>query len=256
MPCHRRTAVLLAAFLAIPFIAAAEEPVESPGWVPAKTDAARSGFVHLEIVTQSAAEVLTVPDRSAPPLTAPAPETGVEALFRPGTVTTQVLGGAYFNVNLGPSIPTFNYVPVVLREGWMLTCPTDHLWGYGNYECLFDITGAAITSNYGHWFAGPSFYLRFNWLPPGSCIVPYAQVGTGAVFNDAYKDQSQRAIGQSLEFYQHVELGLKYFVAPNMSLDVEGGLQHLSNGGLARRNLGVNAVGAMVGLTYYLPNGQ
>jgi hypothetical protein len=45
-------------------------------------------------------------------------------------------------------------------------------------------------------------------------------------------------------------------VAPNLSLDVEGGIQHLSNGGLARRNYGINAVGAAVGLTYYFPCGQ
>ena len=122
MSCCRRTAVLIAALLAAPFTAAAQEPLESPGWVPVKADPARSGFVHLEIVMQEAAEVATAPDRS-PPLAAPAPESGVEALFRPGTVSTQVLGGAYSNVDLGPRIRTFNYVPVVLREGWMLTCP-------------------------------------------------------------------------------------------------------------------------------------
>jgi len=51
----------------------------------------------------------------------------------------------------------------------------------------------------------------------------------------------------------HYEIGLKCFVAPNLSLDVEGGFQHISNAGLARRNHGVNALGAQVGLTYYFP---
>ena len=61
--------------------------------------------------------------------------------------------------------------------------PEDHWWGRGNYECLFDLTGAAITSTYGHFFAGPSFYVRANWLEPGCPVVPYIQLGTGAVLH-------------------------------------------------------------------------
>jgi hypothetical protein len=49
------------------------------------------------------------------------------------------------------------------------------------------------------------------------------------------------------------EIGVKYFVAPNLSLDLEAGIQHMSNGGMANRNLGVNAFGAQVRLTYYFP---
>jgi hypothetical protein len=249
-----KSIVLIAALLAAPLSATAQNPQESPGWVSADAGPARSGFVHLEDGPPPV--VVAMPGPAPAPLASAAPEGGVEALFRPGVTSTQLLAGAYSNVDLGPRIPTFNYVPVSIRQGVMLTCPEDHWWGHGNYECLFDTTGAAITSSYGNWFAGPSFYLRANWVTPGSCVVPYFQLGTGAVWNDAFKDQGQRAIGEGLEFYQHVELGLKYFVAPNMSLDVEGGLQHLSNGGLAHRNLGVNALGATVGLTYYFPNGQ
>jgi len=248
--------VLAAVLLAVPPSATAQQPSESPGWAPANAGPTRPGFVHLEDALQPAAQAAASPAPTPAPLVYSAPETGVEALFQPGATSTQVMGGAYFSVDLGPRIPTFNYVPVSVRQGVMLSCPEDHWWGHGNYECLFDVTGAAITSTYGHYFAGPSFYLRANWVTPDSCVVPYAQLGTGAVWNDAYKDQGQRAIGEGLEFYQHVELGLKYFVAPNMSLDVEGGIQHLSNGGLARRNLSVNALGATVGFTYYFPNGQ
>jgi hypothetical protein len=252
----RRPAVLVAALLAAPLSATAQQPLESPGWVPIKADEPQRGFVHLEdSPLQPAWQPVAASDPTPPPLAAPAPATGVDALFRPGATSSEVRGGAYYNVNLGPRIPAFNYVPVSIRQGLMLTCPTDHFWGYGNYECLLDLTGAAITSTYGHYFVGPSFYLRANWIT-GTCAVPYFQLGTGAVWNDAFKDQSQRAIGEGLEFYQHVELGLKYFVAPNMSLDLEGGLQHLSNGGLARRNFGMNALGATVGFTYYLPTGQ
>lgn len=256
MSCSRRPAVLVAALLATPLCATAQQPLESPGWTPIKADQPRPGYVHLEdSPLQPAWQPVAAAEPTPPPLASPASETGMEALFRPGATSAEFRGGAYWNFNFGPRIPAFNYVPLSIRQGMMLTCPENHWWGYGNYECLIDLTGAAITSTFGHYFVGPSFYLRANWVTD-SCVVPYFQLGTGGVWNDAYKDQGQRAIGEGFEFYQHVELGLKYFVAPNMSLDVEGGLQHLSNGGLARRNLGVNALGATVGFTYYLPTGR
>jgi len=178
-------------------------------------------------------------------------------IFVPGATSTQVLFGAYFSTNLGPKIPSFNYIPVTVRHGWMLTSPedTDSKWR-GNWEFLCDLTGAAIISDYGNYFVGPSFFLRFNFLQTNDAtFVPYAQLGVGFVLNDAHQVETQEAIGSFFEFYLHAELGLKYFICKNLSLDIEGGLQHISNGRLADRNLGVNAVGAQIGFTYYFPAG-
>jgi hypothetical protein len=180
---------------------------------------------------------------------------GSNGIF-PNPTSYQVLMGSYFSSHLGPPIPKFNYLPVSFRHGWDLGRP----WGGdssvpGHWEFLADVTGAAITSSYGQWFAGSSLFLRYNWADPGSFLVPYTQGGVGGIFTDAYKDPCQRAIGQAFEFYLHAELGLKCFVAPNLSLDVEGGLQHISNANLATRNFGVNALGGSVGLTYYFGGG-
>jgi hypothetical protein len=177
---------------------------------------------------------------------------GSNGIF-PDPTSYQILVGSYFSTRrLGPPIPAFNYVPVSFRHVWDLGQP----WGGqspvpGHWEFLADVTGAAITSSYGNWFAGGSFLFRYNWADRGALLVPYTQGGVGGVFNDAYKDPFQRAIGQSFEFRLHAEVGLKCFVAPNLSLDVEGGLQHISNANFANRNLGVNALGGSVGLTYY-----
>jgi hypothetical protein len=135
----------------------------------------------------------------------------------------------------------------------MLTDPEDYPWGRGNLECLCDLTGAAITSDYGSWLAGQTCFLRYNFLDLGTCVVPYHQLGFGWILTDAYQNRSQKAIGQMFEFHVHYEIGVKYFVAPNLSLDFEAGIQHMSNGGMANRNLGVNAFGGQVGLTYYFP---
>ena len=97
--------------------------------------------------------------------------------------------------------------------------------------------------------------LAYNFARPDSELVPYAQLGLGFAFNDAYKDKEQHAIGAHTEFIAHLEVGSRYFVSDNWSLDVEGGVQHISNSNTAGRNLGVNAYGIALGLTYYLPSG-
>jgi hypothetical protein len=168
----------------------------------------------------------------------------------------QVLQGGYFTSKLGPAVPDFNYLPLSVRYGWNLGNP----YGPGgpipgNCELVLDVTGAAVVSSYGSWFAGPSALVRYNLADPGSPFVPYVQGGAGIILNDAYRDRSQRAIGQAAEFCLHAQLGLKCFINPSLSLDIEGGFQHISNAGLADRNSGVNTFGGSVGFTYYFPWG-
>lgn len=168
----------------------------------------------------------------------------------------QVLIGSYFSGRLGPRIPDFNYVPVTVRHAWNVGNPVNFTAGLpGDWEVLAGVTGAGITSAYGNYFAGGTLGLRYNWAPRGSPMVPYWQGGVGGIYNDAYQDQSQRAIGQAFEFFLHAEVGLRWTIAPNLSLDVEGGLQHISNGGMASRNLGANSFGGSIGFTYYFPWG-
>lgn len=174
--------------------------------------------------------------------------------FDLGVNSTQLLAGAYFTSTLGPCVPVFNYMPVTVRHGWMLTTPNEISPWRGNWEFLADVTAAQVISSYGNYLAGSSLYLRYNFLSD-SAFVPYAQIGAGGLFTDAYKDMNQRAIGQDFEFILHAQVGLKYFVAPNLSLDFEGGYQHISNAGMACRNCGINALGAQIGVTYYFPWG-
>ena len=176
---------------------------------------------------------------------------GSNGIF-PNPTSSQVLFGSYFTARIGPPVPDFNYLSVSVRHGWDLgRLPGADPAVPGYWEFLTDVTGAAVTSSYGNWFAGTSFLLRYNWAERGSFLVPYTQGGVGGIFTDAYKDPFQRAIGQSFEFRLHAEVGLKCFVAPNLSVDIEGGLQHISNANMASRNLGANALGGSVGLTYY-----
>jgi hypothetical protein len=166
----------------------------------------------------------------------------------------QTLVGVYVSSRPGPAIPSFNYIPVTFRYSWMLNDANEGRWP-GNWEYLCELTVASIFSDYGSYFISPACVWRYNFFRPDSEIVPYAQLGLGFAFNDAYKDKEQHAIGAMTEFIAHLEVGAKYFISQNWSMDIEGGITHISNSNTAGRNLGVNAFGIALGLTYYFPSG-
>ena len=75
--------------------------------------------------------------------------------------------------------------------------------------------------------------------------------GAGIVYNDIYKDRSQSIIGQSIEFTPQASLGLHYLINHNWSVELEAMYHHISNAGLENgRNVGVNALGGLLGVTY------
>ena len=46
-------------------------------------------------------------------------------------------------------------------------------------------------------------------------------------------------------------IGLRYFIARNWTLDVEATFQHISNAYFDERNESTNAVGGLLGVTYF-----
>jgi hypothetical protein len=61
---------------------------------------------------------------------------------------------------------------------------------------------------------------------------------------------TQKLIGQSIEFTPQGSVGLRYLLAGNWSFDAEFMFHHISNAGLAERNIGVNGFGGFIGFTY------
>ena len=65
---------------------------------------------------------------------------------------------------------------------------------------------------------------------------------------------SEPRSARPFELEAHAQIGLRYFISDNWSLDIEGGYQHISNAGMASRNAGVNAgLGGQRGVTYHFP---
>lgn len=174
--------------------------------------------------------------------------------FAKHRLTLQVLGGAYFSpVHIGPRTqPRFNLAPIDVRLGCMLYDPApDHSVWRGTVEAIVGLTAAPVIKGFGDIVLGPSALLRGNFVQPDWKVVPYLQGGAGLVYTDAYRDPTQRAIGQAGEFYLTASVGLHTLLNPHLSLDVEGGYLHISNADMASRNGGVNALGGSLGMTYY-----
>jgi hypothetical protein len=175
--------------------------------------------------------------------------------FSKGEKSIQVMAGAFSAPVLTlifPKTPDLDYHQLDVRFGWMLTDPTDGPSIFsGNYEALLELTNSAVQKGPGNFFSGSNLLLRYNFVHPGTWLVPYVQGSAGLVYNDIYKDKRQEAIGEAIEFMLGLAAGTHVFITRRWSIDVEADYQHISNAGLARRNYGNNAFGALAGISYF-----
>jgi hypothetical protein len=160
--------------------------------------------------------------------------------------------GAFFSFTIIPSErPTYNDALGAVRVGWMLSDVNGSGILRGNNEFLVEAFGSGVFEGPGSFMAGTTLLLRRNFLSdPDQEVVPYFQLGVGGLYNDAYKDKSQRSIGAALEFNLQASFGVRFFLNESWALTFEAGYRHISNAGLARRNTGVDSLGGSVGLSY------
>ncbi len=168
-------------------------------------------------------------------------------------ISLQLASGAIFSPTIFASrTPVMSYAQTNLRMGWMINGP-DRL-GFlprGNLEAILELTNSIIYKGPGDYMGGLTALIRYNFVSKDSRFVPYAQIGAGIVYTDAYKDRTQNAIGNSVEFTPQGGLGCHYIINKNWSISAEVIFHHISNAGVANRNRGINAFGGFLGLTYY-----
>lgn len=171
-------------------------------------------------------------------------------------ISLQVVTGALFSSSLiGIKIPDFDYSQTNFRLGWMLSSPESSKFLLrGNFEAVLELSNSIIFSSYGNYMGGLTALLRYNFVQQDSRFIPYIQGGAGIVYTDAYRDDSQSAIGNAINFTPQASMGFRYLVDKNWSIDVEATYQHISNAGLDDKNDGVNALGGFIGLTYFYDN--
>ncbi|MBW1722810.1 MAG: acyloxyacyl hydrolase [Deltaproteobacteria bacterium] len=175
------------------------------------------------------------------------------SIFCKDRITFQVVSGVLASpFALAARTLVLDYAQTNIRIGRMLNDPQERkYWFRGNTEVIFEISNSYIFKGFGHYIGGITGLVRYNFVHPDSRFIPYIQGGVGIVYNDAYKDMTQRAIGQAIEFTPQASVGFRYILNKHWSLDAEAMFHHISNARLAERNWGINAFGGFIGLTYY-----
>ena len=100
--------------------------------------------------------------------------------------------------------------------------------------------------------ANGDIIFRYNFVQPHAVVVPFWQLGLGLNASDISQNHDQRLVGRTQEFTIQTSTGVRVLVNPRWSVDLEAIYQHISNAGTADRNVGVNAVGGLLGATFSL----
>jgi lipid A 3-O-deacylase len=150
----------------------------------------------------------------------------------------------------GPSRnrPTINYTLTSVQVGYMLGSVKSNGWWRGNFELAGEGFGSAVFDGPGGYIAGGTLWLRYNFVPRNLWgLVPYVQGGAGLASTDIERD----LVGQPFNFNLGVAVGLRYLINRHWDLHLEYRYQHISNADTASKNMGVNADGPFLGVSYF-----
>lgn len=178
------------------------------------------------------------------------PSTDVElpGIFSGGKKEFSLGGGIFFSPFVATQgRPTVNYAGGLVQFGCMLNDLSDHGLWRGNFEILGEGFGASVFEGRGTYIANGTLWLRYNMVPERCKLVPYVQLGGGA----SQLDLDRNIFGQSFNFNLNAGIGTRYFLNDHMSLNAEYRFQHISNAGMAEHNLGINAQGGVLSVSWY-----
>ena len=99
-----------------------------------------------------------------------------------------------------------------------------------------------------HYF-GLNFGMRYNFVRPGSRLVPYISGGLGLGWIDSHAE-IPGGQGQDFTFNILTAAGISYKMNDHWKLNAGILYQHLSNGGQTDPNPSLNLLGPQVGATY------
>jgi len=142
--------------------------------------------------------------------------------------------------------PTINYTISEGQFGYMLSAPRGDGWWRGNFEFLGEGFGSDIFDGPGGYIAGMTLWARYNFVQPGWHFVPYVQAGAGLTATDI----NPRIVGQTFNFNLEIGLGTRYLLSQRWALLIEYRYQHISNANTGAHNIGINAHGPILGVSY------
>jgi opacity protein-like surface antigen len=143
--------------------------------------------------------------------------------------------------------PVVNCVEGFAQFGYMITDVHGSGFLRGNLEGVGEAFVGGIYEETGNYIAGGSILARYNFVPKNSRLSPYLQCGIGGEMMDI----GHQYDGHNFNFNVVAMGGLRYFIKPKMSLNVECRFQHLSNANTGSRNIGINALGPALGISWF-----
>ena len=133
------------------------------------------------------------------------------------------------------------------RVRWGVVQSDSWLRGYNQFY-VSAIAEPIFRGPENHYF-GFNFGLRYNFVRPGSRLVPYFSGGLGLGWIDSHPS-IPGAQGQDFTFSILTAAGISYQMSKHWKLDAGILYQHLSNGGQTDPNPSLNLLGPQVGLNY------
>lgn len=148
---------------------------------------------------------------------------------------------------LKPRHPLFSFNETDLQLGYMLPVIGRSFYR-GNFEGLADLFLWESVREHSGFLGGGALGIHYNFVQPGWRFVPYVGASLGVSGNDLYVQQSQQIFGGPFEFVLQAKAGARYFISKNWGLILEGGYEHVSNGDIYPRNVGINQFGGRFGI--------
>jgi len=141
---------------------------------------------------------------------------------------------------------TVHYTTSGIQVGYMLDNPDNTGWLRGNFEVVNEVFGDGVFEGRGSYVVGDTIWIRYNFVPAGWKLKPYVQMGGGVEWTDI----DRRILGQDFNFNLNLAGGVRYMITPRCSLNLEYRYQHFSDAGMSKVNLGVNAQGVVLGISW------
>jgi len=140
-----------------------------------------------------------------------------------------------------------DYTTTGIQGGYMLSNPMGPSWLRGNVEVIVELFGGGVVDGKGSYVAGTIGWMRYNFLPSNGRLKPYFQLGGGVELTDI----DGHLLGQRQNFNLDIGLGLRYMITPRCAFNAEYRFQHFSDAYQTKTNLGTNAQGPVVGISWF-----
>ncbi len=175
---------------------------------------------------------------------------GVESAkeeFNPERVEVAIESGYLFGFINPPRSYQIGAEFLTARVRWGVVRSDMWLRGYNQFY-VSAIAEPIFRGIENHYF-GLNFGMRYNFVRPGSRLVPYISEGLGLGWIDSHAE-IPGGQGQDFTFNILTAAGISYKMNDHWKLNAGILYQHLSNGGQTDPNPSLNLLGPQVGATY------